>query len=624
MPLWKFILRDRRVWLIGIFGFVALLVGRWLIPPGVAVHVVAQSGYWVILIGFALFVRALGAVLRPLVTGRRPGKGDFGAVVVVFLCGGVWLAHERQGFKILADEVLLLGTSMVMHEEREVSYPIRATDVRGPFELTQHVVDKRPFFFPFLTSLVHDVTGYRATNPFYVNAVLGFVFLGLVYVLGWRVANERWAGVFAVLLFAGLPLMAQQAAGGGFELLNLVMLSTVLLLAWRYAEAPDEHSLEALCLGTVLLAFTRYESVIMTLPIVGVVLWGWSRAGRVILSWPVIVAPVFLLPYVLQNRVFEANQSAWELASRPGSGAPFALSYVPDNLGHALNFFFDVSGYQPNSVFFGAVGLAALPFFALLISRALRGGRATASREWVLGIVALGWFMIGGLLMAYFWGQFDHPVIRRLSLPMHLLMAVGAVAVGARMFRSARGWHWACSAAVLALVLQGIPSMARQAYAWEYTPGIEMAWRQSFLREHPQKDYLFIDRDSIFWIVNRVPATATAQAVARKDGLAYHLRNRSFTAMYVFQRFNVDQETGALTVDPADDIGADFELAPVVQRRVATLHLARISRITAIRENGAVVAKEGNAPLISAPPLTAEDLEKAKAQYLEKWIKELP
>lgn len=624
MPQWKFILADRRVWLIGVLGFGALLAGRWLIPSTAAVEVVAKTGYWVILAAFAVFVRALWAVVRPVVTGWRPSRGDYGAVVAILLSGGVWLAHERQGFKILADEVLLLGTSMVMHEEREVAYPARATDVRGPFEFTHRVVDKRPFFFPFLTSLVHDVTGYRATNPFYVNTVLGFVFLGLVYLLGWRVARERWAGVFAVLLFGGLPLMAQQAMGGGFELLNLVMLSGVLLLAWRYADAPDESSLESLCLAAVLLAFARYESVLMIFPVVAVVLWGWSRTGRVILTWPVIVAPIFLLPYVLQNRVFEANQSAWELASKPEAGAPFALHYVPDNLGHALGFFFDVSGYQPNSIFFGAVGLAALPFFALLISRALRGGRETASADWVLGVIALGWFLIGALLMAYFWGQFDHPVIRRLSLPVHLLMAVGAVAVGARMFRSARGWQWASGAAVLALVLQGIPSMVRQAYAWEYTPGIEMAWRQNFLREHPQKDYLFLDRDSVFWIVNRVPATAIAQAVARKEGIAYHLRNRSFSAMYVFQRFNVDQETGALTVEPADDLGADFELEPVIQRRVATLHLARISRITAIREKGTVVAREGAAPVTSGPTLTKEDLENAKAQYLEKWIKELP
>lgn len=624
MPLSKLILRHRLVWLTAGLGVVALGLGRWVLPSETAVQLVAKGGYWVLLLTFALFVRALWRLGRGGWTGWRPARADYAAAALIAACGGLWVAHERHGFKILADEVLLLGTSMVMHQEREVSYPIRATDVQGPFQFTHKVVDKRPFFFPFLVSLVHDTTGYRGTNPFWVNTALGFLFLGLVYVIAWRIAANRWAGVFAVLLFTGLPLLAQQAGGGGFELLNLVMLAAILLLGWRYAEQPDEDSLAALCLGAVLLANTRYESVLFILPVVGLALWGWARAGRVILPGAVVAAPLFLFPYVLQNRVFETNTGAWELASKPEAGAPFALSYVPDNLGHALGFFFDFTGYQPNSAFFAAVGLLALPFFALVIVRTLRAGRAAAPGEWTVALVGLGLFGIGALLMAYFWGQFDHPVIRRLSLPVHLLLALAAVVIGARLFRSSAGWRWACGAAAAALLLQGLPSMTRQAYAWEYMPGIEMAWRQEFIRAHPQKDYLFIDRDSVFWITQRVNATAIAQAAARKDGLAYHLRNHTFTAMYVFQRFTVDDATGALTLDPADDIGPGFELEPVLEKRIATLHLARISRITAIHPDDGAVARQGFARPLGGPALSKEEFERAKAAYLEKWMKQLP
>lgn len=624
MPLIQLILRDRRVWVTASAGLLALVIGRWLLPAETAVQLVAQGGYWVVLLAFALFVRALWRLGRTACTGWRPGRADYAAAALVAACGGLWLAHERHGFKILADEVLLLGTSMVMHQEREVSYPIRATDVQGPFQLTHKVVDKRPFFFPFLVSLVHDTTGYRGTNPFWVNTALGFLFLGLVYVIGWRLAGNRWAGAFAVLLFAGLPLLAQQAAGGGFELLNLVMIAAVLLLGWRYAERPDDDALTALALGAVLLAYTRYESVLFVLPVAGLALWGWARAGRVVLPWTVVAAPLLLFPCVLQNRVFESNAGAWELASKPEAGAPFSLAYVPDNLGHALAFFFDLTGYQPNSVFFGAVGLLALPFFGLVILRTLRAGRAAAPGEWALALVGLGLFGIGALLMLYFWGQFDHPVIRRLSLPVHLLLALAAVVIGARLFRSGAAWRWACGAAVAALLLQGLPSLSRQAYAWEYMPGIEMAWRQDFLRQHPQKDYLFIDRDSVFWIAHRVAATAVAQAAERREGLAYHLRNHTFTAMYVFQRFTVDQDTGALTLDPGDDIGPGFELETVVEKRIATLHLARISRITAIRADDGAVARQGPARPVEGPALTKEEFDRAKAAYLERWMKQLP
>jgi len=607
-----------------LLAVLALVVGRWAISPGDVIPVVAKGGYWVILVAFVLFARALWKLAREGGAVWRPGRADVAALALIVACNGVWMAHEKPGFKILADEVLLLGTSMGMHYEREVAYPVRATDVQGPLQFPERRVDKRPFFFPFLVSLVHDLTGYRPTNAFHLNALLGLVFMSLAFVLGTVAGGTRWAGALVVLLFAGLPLLAQQAAGGGFELLNLVMISAVLLLGVRYACRPDEASLEALCFAAILLAQTRYESVLFILPVAALALWGWAKVGRVILSWPVIFCPVFLLPYLLQNRVFDLNTGAWELAGRPGADVPFALKYVPDNLGHALAFFFDTSGYQANSILFGALGLLALPFFVLLLVRQARATEPVERKSVAVAFGALGLLAIGGLLMAYFWGQFDHPVIRRLSLPVHLLLALAIVGVGASLIRRSVVWQGLCGAALLALMLQGIPMMARQSYAWEYMPLVEMEWRADFLARQPSRNFLFVDRDMVFWITQRISATPIEQALRRKEGLAYHLRNHSFAAMYAFQRYKVDDQTGALTIDPLDDLGPDFELEPVAQRRIATLQLARISRIVAIRDRGEVVARAVDFVPLQEPTLTPEELKKSKAQYLEKWIKQLP
>jgi hypothetical protein len=618
------IARRREVWALVGLTIATVIAGRWLVPTAAVPALVAKSGYWFMLAAFLLFGHALWRLARAEAGGWTWSRADGAALALILAVNAVWFAHEKPGFKILADEVLLLGTSMTMHYDREVAYPVRASDAQGPFQLVQRVLDKRPFFYPFLVSLVHDLTGYRTANAFALNAVLGVVFLGLVYRAGWRLAGSRWAGVALVLLFGGLPLLAQQAAGGGFELLNLCMIAAVLLLACRYLSRPDEVSLVALCLAGVLLALTRYESVIFVVPVALVVLAGWWRADRLILPWTATVSPVLLLPYLLQNRVFELNQSSWELASRPGSAAPFALAYVPDNIGHAAAFFFDTTGYQANSIFFAAVGLVAVPFFVLMIVRALRAPRTAAPELCAAALIGLGLLAVTGLLLAYFWGQFDHPVIRRLSLPVHLLLAVSIVVVGARLFRNPRAWQVLSGAALAAMLFQGMPMMAKQAYAWDYTPGIEMAWRAEFIAHHPAKDYLFIDRDSIFWITQRIPATPIEQARLRKEGLAYHLRNHSFSAMYVFQRYTSDDATGQLKLDPADDIGPDFELEGVWQKRVATLHFARISRIKAIREGGRVVAEASAALPSAAAPRTPEELSKAKAEFLEHWIKQLP
>jgi hypothetical protein len=69
-------------------------------------------------------------------------------------------------------------------------------------------VDKRRHFYPFLVSLAHDVTGYRPSNAFVVNAVLGVLFLGRVYGWGVVLGGPRH-GMLAVLLISTLPLLAQ-------------------------------------------------------------------------------------------------------------------------------------------------------------------------------------------------------------------------------------------------------------------------------------------------------------------------------------------------------------------------------------------------------------------------------
>ena len=621
----KQILRDQRLWLLAGWGIVVFVVARLLVSPALAINLVVKGGYWLVLANFVFFAAVVWRLVRDHWKACSWGKTEWAAAALILAVTVMWQSHESRGFKILADEVLLLGTSMDMHLEREATYPIRATDVQGPFQILQGVLDKRPLFFPFVVSLVHDLTGYRASNSFYMNMALGVIFLGLVYGLARRIGGNPWAGVLGVMLFAGLPLMSQQAAGGGFELLNLVMIATVIWLACRFAEKPDEDTTAALCLSTALLAQTRYESALFIVPVAALIVWSWVRSGNVILPRSIWLLPVFLMPYVLQNRQFESDASLWELAGQ-GSGAttPFALEYLPDNLGHALEFFFDTSGFQPNSIYFAALGLLALPLFGIWITRVLRNPKQVAPTDIVIATMGLGLFGLTGLVLIYFWGQFDHPVIHRLSLPLHFVMMLAIIVVLARWVKWPQKWKALCALSLIALLARGVPAMAKRAYEMDYLPAREMAWRQEFLERFPERDYLFIDQDSVFWITNRVTATPIKQAQIRKEGLMYHLKNHSFSAMYVFQRFKVDDQTGELVLEPADELGADFELEPVWEKRVATLVFGRISRVKAIRDETQSIEASEYASPAKGEQRTSEQLEKAKAQYFENWIEQLP
>lgn len=614
------LLSDRRVWLLLLIAVLAVVLGFVAVPDQLAIKLVSKVGFWFVLVAFVLWLRSLWQTFAPDLRGLRWQSLDWGSIVVVAVGGVVLLSHESFGFKIVMDEIMLLGTSMSMHLDKTVLTPLRGNDIQGAFMIVEGIVDKRPLFFPFLLSLLHDVTGYRPENAFVLNSVLTFVFLGLACALGRTVAG-RLGGWLAVVLLAGLPLLGHNATGGGFELLNLVMILATLLLGVRYLERRDSAALTAFCFAGLLLAQVRYESVIYLLPVALVVLTGWWRDGRVTVSWAMVAAPLLMVHYPLQHRIFDLRASAWEMFSKPGYTEPFSAAYIPENLVHALKFFFAKPSDQPNSLLLSVLGCIAVPFFALLVVKRLRSLRDEGAASAAVTLFSIGFAVQFGLMMCYFWGKFDDVVIRRLSLPTHLGLVVAVVAVLPQLAKPAvmRGL---LGVAALALLARSVPSMAAHAYSQEYIPGRETAWRREFMRAQTRPDYLMIDNDATLWVTHRVSATPTVVAVKRQVDIAFHLRNRTFSDVYVFQRYLIDPDTGKMTLREGDDLGPAFVLEPVAERRLQFLTLSRISRVKEIRANGEVTSAPD--PVAQPVPRNRAEVEKARALFLESYMKQLP
>ena len=614
-------LADRRVWLFAMVAGLSAIAGFYAIPDRMALGIVTNTGYWCVLAAFVLFVRALWRTFRADLASMASGwrRLDWVSFAVVALGGTVLIVHESFGFKIVMDELMLVGTSMSMHFSRTVGTPFRGGDIQGAFVIYESMMDKRQLFFPFLVSVLHDLTGYRPENAFVLNGALTFVFLGLVNAMG-RMFAGRVAGWLGVALFAGLPLLAQNATGGGFELLNLVMILSTMLLGARFVARRDDASFAALCYSAVLMAQVRYESAIFLLPVAGIILWVWRREARATMPWEVVVAPLLMVHCALHNRIFDIRASAWQLQSKPGLSRPFSLSYLPDNVVHAIGFFFGRPTDQPNSYVFSALGTVALFFLVLLLAKRLRALSAEAPVSVAAVFFSLGFALQLGLMMCYFWGQFDDPIIRRLSLPTHLWMAVAVLAV-LPQFPRPQVVKTLLAVAVLGIVAQGVPSMAAHAYNQEYLAGLETAWRRQFIADQPRKDYLVIDNDSILWVAHEVTATTVEAAVRRRDDLVYFMRNHTFSNIYVFQRYLIDEKTGKMTLRDGDDLGPGFVLEPVRAERLMTLTQTRMSRLVEIRKGDAVLTKPEPDRIL---PKDKAEVEKARQAYLENFFKRLP
>lgn len=611
---------DRRLWWFCGTALAAVILGFFAFPDAMAVRVVANSGFWFVLVTFGIFLYALWQAFRGDFSHGSWRTWDWASLAVVLLGGIVLLVHERFGFKILMDEIMLLGTSMNMHFNKEVLMPTRGNDIQGTFVILDGMMDKRPLFFPFLESLLHDLTGYRPANAFVLNGSLTFIFLGLVNRLGQLLAG-RLAGWFGVVLFAGLPLLSHNATGGGFELLNLVMILSTLLLGIHYIARGDEPALTAFVFSGLLLAQVRYESVIYLVPLAAIVLWVWARDRRMRLPWAVVLAPLLMVHYPLQHRVFTLREAVWELGSKPGYTSPFSFDYIAENIGHALKFFFSAPSDQPNSLLFSILGAIAVPFFGLLLVKQFRALRSQTPATVATAFFALGFAAQFILLMCYFWGKFDEPVIRRLSLPTHLGLLLALLAV-VPQFRAPVVLRGLLGLACLSLLASGVPSMAAHAYSQQYLPGRETAWRREFMQEQPRRDYLMIDNDAMLWITHQISATPIQQALNRRDAIIFHMRNRTFSAIYVFQRFNIDADTGRATFRDGDDLGPGFVLETVREERLQALTLSRISRVKEIRDGNVNLTPP--MPETRVAPEDRAKIEAARRTYLENYLRQLP
>lgn len=559
----------------------AVALGFLVFTPAQALGLIRHGGYWLMALTVALFVASLVRYLRARWKAHGVRRVDWVIPGLAALVTALLLIHEPFGFKVLMDELVLSATSMSLHLYREVFTPLRTHNFDGAYIVTGGIVDKRPYFFQFVLSVLHDLTGFRPGNVFLLNGLLTFTFFCLVGHFVSKVVNPV-AGRLSILLLAGLPLLALNATGGGFEILNLVMILLTMTAAVSYLEDHDGRSLNLMILSGVLLAQTRYESVIYLLPVGLVVAIGWLRQRRIQLTWPVLVAPLLLIPYPLINSVFNAYNGFWQLPENVDS--PFGMGFLADNLSHAVAYLYGTSPLQSNSAFLSFAGTIGVVFLIILLVRNLVKREALPPALIVVtlfGAVILGTFCI---LMFYHWGRLDDYVVSRLSLPLSLLFAM-AIPIALVDFKpTAKVWSGFVILAAAYAVTIAIPSSAR-AYATETSFAYRQTkWFSEFIKQHQDEGAFFIVPSPLIAVVHRQPGITNSLADIRAAQLKYHLDHGTYSNAYVFQVLVDGGGPDLLTVHEESILNEEeFVLETLAERKFVPRYRSRISRVLEIR-----------------------------------------
>jgi hypothetical protein len=447
----------RLLWL-ALSAMAAVWLGFFFLDSAQAVQFVGQWGYWFVALPFLLLCLEVVSLLRDSVSEIRPKEAGPSicwrgalrrnappAVYVLFVSGVLW-ASQPTAFKVVMDEPVIAATSMQMHEEKQAFAAMQMYEIEGTRYGIGKVVDKRPFFFPFLLSLLHDLTGYRPTQGFYLNGLLLVGVLGLVFCLGRRLCPPH-GGYLAVGLLATAPLLAINATSSGFDLLNLWMILILGVSLEAYLRRPDDGRLNRLLLLAVLLAQTRYESALFVLPVALAIAYVWWREKEIRITKTMLLVPPMLIVYALQRGIMNEYEGFWQLPQ--GVERPFGLHFIGENLRIALDFFFSRGHEQPNSLLLTVCFLlAGIAFLRMMWTHRSQftGAQAAMVPWWGLAVVVGANFM---LLMAYHWGRLDDPVASRLALPVILVQLFFVIYVMGRTLAHPR-WQFAFGAIVLA------------------------------------------------------------------------------------------------------------------------------------------------------------------------------
>jgi len=570
-----------RLILFGIVAVVAVAFGFLAFSVNQSRILVQRYGYYTMAITFAWAVVAVVRIGPAWVRSwpRVTRKECWAVTATIVGLTAIAVITVPYTYKVLYDEFVLQATAWCLHEAREVGAIVRGYEIDGVFTTLQNYLDKRPFFFTFLVSLMHDVTGYREANAFALNTVLMPAILGLVYLLARRLAAHG-AALAAVCALGALSLLAQNATGAGMEMLNLAMLLLVMHLALVYLDAPDELRLSAFVLCTVLLAQARYESSLYVAPAALVIIEGWRRQGGLILSAAAVLSPALLIPYALHNTYLSGTPLLWEL--RAGEDTRFGLDYLPDNLLHAFQFFFSFSGRLTNSWWLGVAGLPAA-IWALTV--AIRHGRRWRyAKPAAVVLVIFGGAIVAnlGLLMFYYWGQLDDAIVSRLSLPCSVLLALCLAWVIQQLpvRLRAKGARLAVAGALFSYLGSG---MVGNATHWSLNQmAREIAWEVETVQERKLSTPLVLtNKSALIWLTNKLPAVQIVRALDRIDEIAFHLEHHTFSEVLVTQTYRPVGIRGGFQLEPFDRLPDSFVLEPIIERRFG-INISRISRVVEI------------------------------------------
>ncbi len=524
-----------------------------------------HSSYYIIWVGILYLLY----VIYPKITlgfSAEHRKGHLIAMAAaLILTALVFLAIPIE-FRVLADETNLLNASQAFYEHREATHPIEAFYYYNQLHYVSTDVPHRPLLWPFLASLLHTFSGYTPVNGFVLNFLVCFASLAMLINLGTRMGDTK-LGMMAAVVLVSYPLYAINVTSSGYDPLNLMLILFLYAAIHTFLKDENAHSLEILAVTLALAAQGRYETAVLGLPVLVIVLFHFKKIKWEELSPFSFLIPILFLPTVWQRILSPDVRNAGDKAA-----VSFSFKFLVKHLKNAAEFIvMPGEPRYPNSQII--LLLAAVGLILALWCLFKKCDKQQRKMALIFGsVIAIGQALIVVIHLSYYLSDLRQPFISRLLVAQLGIMAMLA-AFALRTFMTNRTGKTVAIFALFFLPLYHWPIAAFDANTKSLVMFREYHFARAFLKKQTAQNILVVsDRPSLF-VGLGYGGINFDYANDNVDDLKRNISYSLFEDIFVIRHINMD------TLKADEKFSDKFNLEKVAAIQVDAEQMVQIDRI---------------------------------------------
>ena len=574
-----------------LLALAVLFIGIFHLDADGAQWLQSFFGYYLCLLVFSLVLFGAWQTRRGFL-GYAQALGRSQWVLVLALSGlatYLLLLHEPFTMRVFNDEPGHLATAQAMAEGRAVFSPQAGFYEAGAYATARPGPNYRMYAYPFVISVLHNLTGNRVGNAYIVNGFALFVLSISTFLLGRTIGRSHMAGCAALALLLTSPLLAQVGNSGAYDVFNLSVLALYLLSCIYYSRRRGILEGLNLCLALgLLLAYSRSESILFLIIFIGIFLSKCWQLRRIELTWVAALSPILLMGPFAGRVIAKIFSASFEEIYEQSSAGFFSISYLIPNFVNYWRWSFSLESSELNAYLIKLLFFTAFPLSILALSRAywLQRRRehsfeqntdsCPATRFYKLGVldrVLFGFLCILAvqnlMILSMSWPPVDLAAIR-FYLPSTFFMVLGVI-WALRVLRlcwfpawERRSYTALAVCAVCYFWASSLPKAARAELTHMHSSSVYASRALDWVQAQDDGKTLYVVRSVPFFTLHEIPCV----------GLDYFRRNykqlSELVEMGVYDSIKVidfsfytHEIQGWRGVGPYIDLPPELELEPL-------------------------------------------------------------